>query len=110
MATPRSSEVRDPKSTETLHLHRGSWVPVFLARAALGLTSVVVVAATPDGAGSVALLSSAEASALLKSRGDTKGSARVVGTPTPGSAWAIALGDSGQSVWAVAMTPFFAEG
>lgn len=108
MASTRSSEVRDPKSAEALQRHQGSWVPVFLARAAHGLTSVVVVSATADGAGSVALLSPVEASALLKSRGDSKGSARVSGTPSPGSAWAVGLGDGGHSVWSLAMTPILA--
>lgn len=108
MASPRSSDVRDPKITEALSRHQGSWVPVFLARAALGSTSVVVASTSSDGVGSVALLSPVEASALLKSRGDSKGSARVSGTPAPGSAWAIGLGDQGHAVWSLAMTPILA--
>ena len=85
-------------------------MPVFLSRAALGLTSVLWVATSPDGAGSVAVLSPVEASALLRTRGDTKGSARVAGTPTPGSAWGVGVGASGHAVWAVAMTPILTRG
>ncbi|MBK6530167.1 MAG: hypothetical protein IPN17_07835 [Deltaproteobacteria bacterium] len=110
MATPRSADVRDPLLAEALLRHEGQWVPMFLARAALGLTSVVWVSTAPDGAGSVALLSPVEASAWLRSRGDTKGSARVSGTPSPGSAWAVGLGASGASVWSLAMTPILTRG
>lgn len=110
MATPRSADVRDPLLSEALLRHEGAWVPMFLARAALGLTSVVWVATTADGAGSVALLSPVEASAWLKSRGDTKGAARVAGTPTPGSAWGVGVGAGGHAVWPIAMTPILTRG
>ncbi len=68
------------------------------------------VATTADGAGSVALLSPVGASAWLRARGDTKGSARVSGTATPGSAWAVGVGASGHAVWSLAMTPILTRG
>ena len=110
MATPRSVDVRDPLLADVLFRHEGSWVPMFLARAALGLTSVVWVTSTPDQVGSVALLSPVEASAWLRGRGDTKGSARVAGTPSPGSAWGLGVVASGHSVWSIAMTPILTRG
>lgn len=110
MATPRSADVRDPLLAEVLLRHEAGWVPLFLARAALGLTSVVWVTTAPEGVGSVALLSPVEASALLRARGDTKGSARVAGTPTPGSAWGVGAGAGGHAVWPVAMTPILTRG
>ncbi|MEI8257255.1 MAG: hypothetical protein WCJ30_16395 [Deltaproteobacteria bacterium] len=105
MASPRTADHGDPKLADAIVRNEASWVPVFLARAALGLPSVVLVSATPDGAGSVAILSSVEASALLRKRGDNRGSAKVAGTASPGSAWCIGLGEGSQSVWSLAMTP-----
>ena len=110
MATPRATDARDPLLAEALLRHEAAWVPMFLARAALGLSSVVWVATTADGVGSVALLSPVEASAWLRARGDTKGSARVSGTATPGSAWAVGVGASGHAVWSLAMTPILTRG
>jgi hypothetical protein len=103
VATTRAGDARDPLIVDAMRRHEGAWVPMFLARAAMGLSSVVCVGA--DGDGSVALLSPAEASAWLKARGDGKGAARVVGTPTPGSAWGVGLSAAGHAVWSIAMTP-----
>ncbi len=105
MASSRTIEHGDPQLVETIALHEASWVPVFLARAALGLPSVMLASPTPDGAGSVAILSPVEASALLRKRGDARGSARVAGTASPGSAWCIGVRDDTHSVWSLAMTP-----
>jgi hypothetical protein len=110
MASPRASDVRDPRLIEALRRHEGAWVLGFLARAAHGLASVVVVSAAPEGTGSVALLSPTEASALLRKAGDTRGSARVAGTPSPGSTWCIGLLDGAHAVWSLAMTPILARG
>ncbi len=110
MATTRSAEVRDPLLADVLFRHEDRWVPMFLARAALGLTSVVWVTTTPDQVGSVALLSPVEASAWLRARGDTRGSARVAGTPSPGSAWGLGVGAGAHSVWSIAMTPILTRG
>lgn len=110
MATPRATDARDPLLSEALLRHEGAWVPMFLARAALGLSSVVWVTTTPDGAGSVALLSPVEASAWLRARGDGKSSARVAGTASPGSAWAVGVGAGGHAVWPLAMTPILTRG
>jgi len=77
---------------------------VFVARAALGLASVLVV--LDDGA--VAVASPAEASAWLKQRGEAKGAAKVVGTATPGSAWVVTVALDAVAVSAVAMAPFLA--
>lgn len=102
----KSSEGRDPRLVEVLARHKGAWVPAFLARAALGCASVVVVSC--DGDGSVALVSPAEASAWLKRRGDAKGAAKVAGTAVPGAAWAVGITAAGAVVWALAMGPFLA--
>jgi hypothetical protein len=110
MATTRAGDARDPALAEVLLRHEAAWVPMFLARAALGLTSVVWVSAGPAGAGGVALLSPVEASAWLRARGDTKGSARVAGTPSPGSAWGVGQGAGGHAVWSIAMTPILTRG
>lgn len=110
MATPRTADARDPLLADALFRHEAAWVPMFLARAALGLTSVVWVSTTPDGEGGVALLSPVEASAWLRARGDAKGSARVSGTPSPGSAWGVGVGASGHAVWSIAMTPILTRG
>ena len=61
-----------------------------------------------DVEGAVALVSPAEASAWLKQRGDAKGAAKVVGTATPGSAWAVAVTPDGAVVSPVAVAPFLA--
>lgn len=100
MASPRTTEGKDPKLNEILKRDEGAWVPMFLARAALGLSSVVVVSE-----GGVALVSAVEASALLRKREDTRGSAKVSGTASPGAAWAVFLGASEHSVVSLAMTP-----
>lgn len=91
---------------EALAPHQSSWAPVLVARAALGLASVLVVTDGADGA--VAVVSPAEASAWLKQRGEAKAAARVVGTATPGSAWVVTLTPGGVAVTAAAMAPFFA--
>lgn len=109
MAT-RSSDARDPRHTEALRRHEPSWVPVFLARAAQGLTSVVLVATTSDGQGSVALLSPVEASALLRKMSDTRGSAKVAGTPSPGTTWCVGVADADHAVWSLAMTAILTRG
>ncbi len=100
---PRTASGDAHPSAGALALHRASWAPVFVARASLGLASVLVVT---DGA--VAVVSPAEASAWLKQRGEAKASARVVGTATPGSAWVVTVVPGGVAVAAAAMTPFFA--
>jgi hypothetical protein len=105
-APPRSSAGRAPQLTEALARHQSSWAPVFVARATLGLPSVLVV--PEDVAGAVALVSPAEASAWLKQRGDAKAAAKVVGTATPGSAWAVAVTPEGVVVSPVAVAPFLA--
>jgi hypothetical protein len=105
-APPRSSAGRAPQLTEALARHQSSWAPVFVARATLGLPSVLVV--PEDVAGAVALVSPAEASAWLKQRGDAKAAAKVVGTATPGSAWAVAVTPEGAVVSPVAVAPFLA--
>ena len=88
--------------SEALARHQSSWAPVFVARAALGLASVLVV--SDDGP--VAVVSLAEASAWLKQRGEAKGAAKVVGTATPGSAWVVTVTLDTVAVSAVAMAPF----
>jgi hypothetical protein len=105
MTTSRPSERGDPQLAEAIARHEPSWVPVFLARAALGLSSVIVVSADPEGIGSVAILSAVEASALLRKRGDTRGSARVAGTASPGSAWCIGVRSDSHAVWSLPITP-----
>jgi hypothetical protein len=110
MATKRAGEARDPQVSETLRRHEGAWVPVFLARASLGLTSVVVASAEPAGVGSVALLSPAEASAWLKKAGQTRGSSLVAGTPSPGNTWCVGLAGGEYSVFGLAMTPILTRG
>lgn len=102
----RSTGARAPQLAEALARHRGAWAPGLVARASLGLASVLVVG--EDAEAPVALVSPAEASALLKQRGDAKGAAKVVGTATPGSAWAVALSPEGASVAPVAVGPFLA--
>lgn len=110
MAAPRARDARDPACTDALARLEPAWVPMFLARAALGLSSVVWVEVAADGAASVALLAPSEASAWLKARGDTKGSARVAGTPSPGTAWALGQTPGGHAVWSLAMTPILTRG
>lgn len=107
MKPSRPSRGPEAPYVDALHLHRPAWVPVFLARAALGVASVVVVSLAPEGLGSVALLSPAEASALLKGRNDARGAARIAGTATPGSAWGVALADGESTVWPIAMAAMF---
>ncbi len=77
---------------------------MFVARAALGLASALVV--SDDGA--VAVVSVAEASAWLKQRGEAKAAAKVVGTATPGCAWALTVTLDAVALSAVAMAPFLA--
>lgn len=110
MATPHASDHGDPLLAEAIAHHKAEWVPVFLARAAIGLASVVVASVTPSGAGSVAIVSAAEASALLRRRGDTRGAARVAGTPSPGFAWCVGLADATHTVSRLAMTPILTGG
>lgn len=74
---------------------------MLVARAALGLASVLVVT---DAA--VAVVSPAEASAWLKQRGEAKAAARVVGTATPGSAWVVTVSPGAVAVSPAAMAPF----
>jgi hypothetical protein len=107
MALRPKAGTPDPQLSEALKRHEASWVPGFLARAAHGLTSVVVVSTTTDG---VALLSPVEASALLRRRDDARGSAKVAGTPSPGTAWAIGLSGAPHAVWSLAMMPFLTRG
>jgi hypothetical protein len=102
----RSAATNAHQLFEALTRHQASWAPVFVARAALGLSSVLVAPSEADGA--VAVLSLAEASAWLKQRGEAKGAAKVVGTATPGSAWVVTITADGAAVSAVAMAPFLA--
>lgn len=95
-----------PRTAEALALHRSSWAPVLVARAALGLASVLVVTEAADGA--VAVVSPAEASAWLKQRGEARASARVVGTATPGSVWVVSVSPDGVAVTSAAMAPYLA--
>ena len=107
MKTPsRSAAGNAHQLAEALARHQASWAPVFVARAALGLASVLVVHSEADGA--VAVVSLAEASAWLKQRGEAKAAARVVGTATPGSAWVVTVTSGGVAVTAAAMAPFLA--
>ncbi len=106
MKTPPRAAGRVPQVAEALARHKASWAPVFVARAALGLPSVLVVAEDVDAP--VAVTSPAEASALLKQRGDARASAKVVGTATPGSAWAVAVTSEGVAVSPVAVAPYLA--
>lgn len=92
--------------SEALTRHQASWAPVFVARATLGLSSVLVVRSEADAP--VAVVSLAEASAWLKQRGEAKGAAKVVGTATPGSAWVVTVTVDGAAVSAVTMAPFLA--
>lgn len=100
----RSAQGNARPPAEALALHRSSWAPVLVARAALGLASVLVVTDAADGA--VAVVSPAEASAWLKQRGEAKAAARVVGTATPGSAWVVTVVPGGVTVSPAAMAPF----
>lgn len=107
MKTPsRSAAGHAHQLSEALARHQSSWAPVFVARAALGLSSVMVVPDDADGA--VAVVSLAEASAWLKQRGEAKSAAKVVGTAAPGSAWVITVTLDAVAVSAVAMAPFLA--
>lgn len=110
MAPRASSDARDPKHTEALRAQEPAWVPMFLARAAQGLTSVVLVATGADGGSTVALLAPVEASALLKRLGDTRGSAKVAGTPSPGTTWCVGLAGDEHAVWSLAMTAILSRG
>jgi len=110
MATARKGDGVDPVFVEVLRRHAGQWAPVLVARAAYGLTSVLAVSPEPAGVGAVAVLSSAEASVILRGRNETRGAARVVGTAAPGSAWAMGIGPGGVSVWSAALGPFLAGG
>ena len=106
MKNPPRAAGRPSQVAESLAQHRASWAPVFVARAALGLPSVLVLAEAAESP--VAVVSPAEASALLKQRGDTRGAAKVVGTATPGSAWAVAVTSEGVAVSPVAVAPYLA--
>lgn len=106
MKTPSRDVRRAPQAAEALALHKDTWGRVFVARAALGLPSVLVVG--DDPAAAVAVVAPAEASALLKQRGDARGAARVVGTATPGSVWTVSFAPEGAAVAAVALGPYLA--
>lgn len=108
MASTRKAEGVDPVFVEVLRRHAGRWAPVLVARAAYGLTSILAVSPDPPGEGAVAVLSAAEASAILRGRNETRGAARVVGTAAPGSAWAMGLGPAGVTVWSAPLGPFLA--
>lgn len=100
----RSPSGNAPPPAAALTRHRSSWAPVLVARAALGLPSVLVVTDAADA--DVAVVSPAEASAWLKQRGEAKAAARVVGTATPGSAWVVTVSPGGVAVSPAAMGPF----
>jgi len=106
VAARKTEGPSDPVFREVLSRHVGQWAPVLVARAAYGLSSVLVVGVEPAGVGAVAVLSPAEASALLRARNETRGAARVVGTAAPGSAWAVGVSATGATVWSAALGPY----
>ena len=101
----RGTSSREHDFIEVLQQQKDQWVPAFLARAAFGVNSVVAVSMSADAPGTVAILSSMEASAEVKKRNDNKGAARLSGTPPPGAVWGLGIGPDGHFVWPIAMGP-----